>query len=105
MLPLGCGTAGTFVAWVCWAPFSGSDTMLVMHALLVPFLWLHWLINDDTCALTLLESWLRGVDARSSFFHRLVSPVFKLHAEHTDYAAWGGTALVWCVSLARLAAV
>lgn len=72
------------------APFSGSQDLLRYHAVVMPFLYLHWITNDDTCALTLLETRLRGCPNRESFFHNLVSPVYKFRA----------TTIVWVLSLA-----
>lgn len=91
------------VAFVVWAPFSGSDAALALHFFLVPFLWLHWALNDDTCALTLLESRLRGVDASESFVHRVVSPVYKIRDEHARLVAWGASAGLWLVTATRVA--
>ncbi len=91
------------VAFAVWAPFSGSDAALAMPLLLMPFLWLHWALNDDTCALTLLEARLRGVDASSSFVHSVVSPVYKIRDEHARVAAWGASVGLWLVTATRVA--
>lgn len=39
----------------------------------------HWLLNDNTCFLTLLESKLRNIEPEHSFMYSLVSPVYSIH--------------------------
>lgn len=110
----GCGPAGlaaglvsvlhwAFVLFMVWAPFSSSRTALVLHLILAPFLWLHWLLNDDTCALTLLEKRLRGLqDDSKSFFYALVSPVYKVRDRDVRAMAWLLSVALWFVTLSRV---
>lgn len=56
--------------------------ILAIHVTLTVCLMLHWLMNSDTCALTLLESALLGVDEKQSFMYKLVSPVYKIKDEN-----------------------
>lgn len=90
------------VAFAVWAPFSGNDRAIAAHFVMTPFLWLHWSLNDDTCALTLLEKKLRGVEDSTSFFHNLVSPVYKIRDEHVRVLAWGASVGLWLVSASRV---
>lgn len=90
------------VIFAVWAPFSGNRTALVAHALLLPFLWVHWLLNDDTCALTILERKLRGVEASESFVHALVSPVYKIRDADARAVAWVASVLLWLVSASQV---
>jgi hypothetical protein len=92
------------VAFFVWAPFSRSDAALALHFVSMPFLWLHWVLNDDTCALTILESKLRGVPASRSFFHSIVSPVYKIRDEHVRLIAWGASVGLWLVTASRVCA-
>ena len=91
-----------FVAFVTLAPFTSNRALLVLHALIVPFLWLHWLLNDDTCALTVLENRLRGVSNDSSFFHALVSPVYKIRDSTVRALCWGATLALWGLTLRKV---
>ena len=93
-----------FVAFMVLAPFSDDDEFVTLHFLGTPFLWLHWALNDDTCALTLLEKNLRGIRAdNKSFFHSLVSPVYKIRDEHVRVLAWGASVVLWFVSASKVA--
>jgi hypothetical protein len=91
-----------FIAWVLLAPWSSSWEVAALHALVVPFVCLHWVLNDDTCVLTWLECSLRGVPAHASFVHQLVGPIYKFQAQHASAAAWVASFALWCVSLYHL---
>lgn len=95
------------VAAVVAVPFLGNTQWLALHAVFVPFLWLHWALNNDTCALTLLERTIRGVPESDSFVHRIVSPLFKLGGvsdRETRRAVWWASLALWLVTMARLQA-
>jgi hypothetical protein len=91
-----------FMLWVVLAPFLGSIEQLLLHAIIVPCMCLHWLVNDDTCALTVLESWLRGVPATDSLFHALASPVYKMSESQWSTTAWCAASLLWTVTMYKL---
>ena len=84
-----------FVAFMAWAPFSGHRPALLAHLAVTPFLWVHWLLNADTCVLTALERHFRGVDASGSFFHSLVSPVYKIPDADVRALAWIASVALW----------
>lgn len=89
---------GAFVALNVIAPLSPYPELWRYHALVMPFLYLHWITNDDTCALTLLERKLRGVSCDDSFFHSLVSPVYKFKA---GTFIWFASLVLWIISMVR----
>lgn len=49
-------------------PFVGSYKTLNDYSLFVPFLMFHWCTNNDTCALTYVEKFLRGADTKEQTF-------------------------------------
>lgn len=68
-----------FVAFVLLAPFSNIELLLTYHFIIVPFLWMHWLTNNDVCALTLIESKLRGIeDTSDTFIGSIINPIYKI---------------------------
>ena len=91
------------VAFMLLAPFSANRSVLVAHFVAAPFLWLHWALNEDTCALTALEKALRGVDDDGSFVHAVVSPVFKIRDADARVASWYASLALWLVTAVRLA--
>lgn len=91
-----------FVIWVLVVPFTSNEAMLVLHLIMLPFLWFHWKVHDDTCALTLIERGLRGVPAEESFFHNLVSPVYKIQDSDLSSLCWVISILLWLVTLSKV---
>lgn len=90
-------------AWALVAPFSGSVSLRVSYAIFAPFLMLHWILNDDTCALTTLECALRGLDdCSTSYVHMLVSPLYKLHESDASAIAWTYTIASWAYATSSL---
>lgn len=72
----------THVLVVCFCiitPYLYSEYMLSMWLIIVPFIVLHWVMNDDTCSLTVAEKILRGVDDDESFFASLITPIYNHH--------------------------
>jgi len=91
-----------FIAWMVWAPLYGSRETLKMHAIVCPFLMLHWATNSDGCALTVLESRLRGVSPTRSFVHSVVAPVYVIDDATVKRTVWLATLGLWSVSLWKL---
>lgn len=92
----------SFVAWMIYAPFSNDRHVLLTHAVMCPFLVLHWITNTDGCVLTLLEKKLRGVDDDQSFVHSIVSPIYKINDSELKKIVLGVTLVLWIITLAKL---
>ena len=63
-------------------PFLKNTQLLEMYSLLVPFIFYHWSVNDDTCALTQMEMYVTGNTKEETFFGRVMGPIYKM--EDTD---------------------
>lgn len=59
-------------------PFLSDQRLLMMYSLVIPFLFYHWAINDDTCFLTQLECMFTNEPKERTFMGRVVGPVYKL---------------------------
>jgi hypothetical protein len=59
-------------------PFFGTTNSLVFYSILIPFLFLHWALNDDTCFLTNLEHMVTDTPKERTFMGRLVGPIYNL---------------------------
>lgn len=92
-----------FVLFVLVGPFIENDQVLLLHAIVVPSLLLHWATNQDICALTLLESHLRGVKMSETFLDRLVGHVYRFpgEAKISSYAI-PITLGLWIITLTKL---
>lgn len=99
-----------FVLFVIVTPFIGNNYFLMMHAMVVPFMVFHWILNDNHCFLTLLETQVRyqlyGTmpDPNDCFMHRLVAPVydFKKNNEAFSITLYAITAMLWLISAYKL---
>jgi hypothetical protein len=91
-----------FVLWVVITPFTNNEPLLVLHLMVMPFIWFHWLVNDDTCALTIMERQLRGVHSNDSFFHNLVSPIYKIEDNDIRAASWIISIALWLITLTKV---
>lgn len=91
-----------FIIWVVVVPFTNNEPMLVLHLFVVVFIWLHWAVNQDTCALTLMERHLRGVSSDESFFHNLVSPIYILPDAAVKNGVRGISVVLWLITLSKV---
>jgi|TARA_B100000902_G_C27296767_1_gene910449 hypothetical protein len=57
-------------------PFMKNKQNLEFYSLLVPFIFFHWSINDDTCALTQMEMVMTGNKKEETFFGRVMGPIY-----------------------------
>ena len=88
------------------APFCKNREYVILHAIIVPFLYFHWLTNNDTCALTELEKYLSNKkENEETFIGSIISPVYKINLKDkctivkiTKIT----TLLLWCFSLEKL---
>ena len=59
-------------------PFVGTPQILSMYSLVIPFLFYHWAVNDDTCFLTQVEVLVTSKPKERTFMGRLVGPIYNL---------------------------
>ena len=67
------------VLLIIFIPFSDNEKYLNLYISVIPFLFYHWSVNDDTCILTTLERKFRNIDSNEqTFLNRIISPVYKI---------------------------
>ena len=66
------------VAAVVVPMFVKDVRWLEMYSLFIPFVFFHWITNDDTCCLTQLEVYLTGQDKSKTFMSRVLDPVYNV---------------------------
>ena len=66
-------------------PFIQESIIIdIYYIIFIPFLLLHWLINNDNCALTIIENKLRGKkniydkNINTNFTYRFFKPIYTL---------------------------
>lgn len=99
-----------FIIFVVGAPFTNMNYFIFMHALLVPFMVLHWFCNDNTCVLTVVEKYLRKRIQKDKYKEedcitcKLINPIYdfkKNNKKHTRLI-YSICFLVWIISATKL---
>lgn len=99
-----------FVLFILLTPFVGNNYFLILHAIVVPFMMAHWVMNDNNCALTLMEKQLRKTvygkepDPDDCFTYNLIAPVYDFKKNNGDLSVfiYLATIMLWFVTLYRL---
>jgi len=91
------------------APFSDNSQILFLHAFLIPFLYLHWITNNNTCALTTLEKFVQfkingKIEENYCFSCGIIDPVYNVTKDYSSYNSiiYGSTFSLWLVSVYKL---
>ena len=67
-----------FLLWILVTPFLNDRRQLEFYGMIIPFIFYHWSVNDDTCAMTQLEMMLTNQEKEKTFMHRVVSPIYVM---------------------------
>lgn len=67
-----------FLLAILIVPFTNSEKNLEFYAIVIPFIFYHWSVNDDTCALTQAEMYVTGKEKDETFMGRVVGPIYKM---------------------------
>ena len=67
----------TFIIGII-VPFTNRQDWLSMYSILIPFLLLHWALNDDTCALTQIEAFFTDKPKERTFIGRFIGPIYNV---------------------------
>lgn len=99
------------VCFVVFTPFFGCNYLLLLHAILVPFIIFHWLLNDNTCVLSTIETKIREqmngglpVDRNECFTCGLIDPIYDFRSNYDTYSTiiYIITLLLWSISVGKL---
>jgi hypothetical protein len=74
---------------VVFMPFTNSNYLLFLHSIFVPFMILHWVMNNNTCVLTVTEKYIRGVqldDEKDCYTCQLINPVFDVTKNYNKFS-------------------
>ena len=82
------------IIFVVGAPFSSSNYLILLHIIVVPFIILHWLMNNNTCCLTMAEKYIRNktVDIETKeedcFTYKLISPIYDFNKNNEAFSTF-----------------
>lgn len=94
------------VTYVLVVPFFPAKMnmapIFLVHVGMTMSMIIHWILNDDTCCLTVMESTLRGVPKQTSFMHRLISPFYNMNEDTVGNVTTILTFVLLFISLVKL---
>jgi hypothetical protein len=80
------------IIFVLVAPFSDSNYLISLHAIIVPFILLHWWLNNNTCSLTIAEKFIRQqaygetVKEDDCFSYKFIAPIYDFNKNYEAYS-------------------
>jgi hypothetical protein len=91
-------------------PFVNDNHLLFMYLIIIPFIVLHWVANNNTCCLTVTERWLRGISSdkpvpmEECLSYKLIAPIYDFKKNNEDYSTfiYGLVAVLWGIAGFRI---
>ena len=98
------------IIFIICTPFTDSNYLLLMHTIIIPFIIMHWYLNNNTCSLTVAEQYLRQkttgkpVNNDECFTYKFIAPIYDFNKNHEDFSFFTYIAIIglWLVSLSKL---
>lgn len=100
------------ILFVLITPFTNYNYFLFMHAIIVPFIMLHWYVNNNTCSLTIAEKEIRkrmnggskNVDDDECYTYKFIAPIYDFNKNHEEYSKFIYilTSGLWLITLYKL---
>ena len=98
------------VCFVILTPFIGNNYLLILHVISIPFVVLHWIMNDNTCILTIIEGEIRRnlygkpMEKHESFIRKFIDPIYDFSFTNSQYQLiiYTSTILLWLLSVYKL---
>jgi len=74
------------ILFIIFTPFFGCNYFLLINSIIIPFIILHWILNNNTCCLTICENKLRNLcgDTNQSFTAQLFNPIYDFKKNHQN---------------------
>src|SRR5210317_1728332 len=95
-----------FIMFYVIAPFTQNSSLLLLHLMTGPLLWVHWYTLSDECSLTLIECWCRGIpygERHESFFFNLVNPIYKFESDaDVRKFIWTASIVLWLITFIKV---
>lgn len=67
------------ILYVLYGPLLKNPLNMFVYLLIIPMLVLHWVFNNNSCMLTILESKMRNISLDKGFIYRVITPIFKIN--------------------------
>jgi hypothetical protein len=66
------------IMFILFVPICNLIPLLLLHITFCLSIYVHWACNNNVCALSLVESKLRGIPLEKSFVSNVVSPFYDV---------------------------
>jgi len=86
------------VLYMVFAPFSENIEVVETYVMIVPFIVFHWIVNNNMCALSMLEAYLTGKPMCETFIGRIVEPIYSISSGEIQLV----TFILYCVAVYRV---
>lgn len=91
-------------------PFTDSNYLLTLYVIFIPFMVLHWILNDNTCCLTVMEKTIKeqitgkNVDKNDCITYKLISPIYDFNKNHKEFETftYSLTFILWLTASYKL---
>jgi len=91
-----------FLIGILVVPFTNDRRGLEFYSILIPFIFYHWSVNDDTCALTQAEMAITGQAKEETFMGRVVGPIYKMEENEINHLTKTVFFVLWGIVQYRL---
>lgn len=68
----------SIIIFIIYGVFSNNYDILLINFSILTSILVHWVLNNDVCALTIIEKMITGNDDKDTFIHSLVSPFYNI---------------------------
>lgn len=91
-------------------PFVDNNQLLFMYLVMIPFLVLHWVANNNTCCLTVTEQYLRGVSSNKPIemddclTYKLIAPIYDFKKNNESYSTfiYSSVFALWSIAFYKI---
>jgi hypothetical protein len=100
-----------FFTFVILGPFTNSNYILLLHSIFIPFLLVHWVFNDNTCAITTVEKIIKKSIKKEKYDKekdcltcKLINPVFDFRKNNMSRTTfiYTITIVLWLITIISL---
>ena len=100
-----------FFTFVILGPFTNSNYILLLHSIFIPFLLVHWVFNDNTCAITTVEKIIKKSIKKEKYDKdkdcltcKLIDPVFDFRKKNMSRSTfiYTVTIVLWLITIISL---
>ena len=99
-----------FTSFAILTPFTSNQYYLGLHATAMPFVMLHWYINNNTCCITLMERQLKSriyekpIPMDDCISYRIIAPIYDFKKNNIDRSRmiYFITGSLWGCTMAKL---